>query len=564
MKKVLLSILSVVTVAALAITGTIAYLQSEDEDVNVMTLGNVAIAQHEYERVVDANGNYTTIDIDGVKSYELQKFTQAKPLLPATETDANGQPYNYGAGDYDSTRVKMVQVDSHGSMDVFVNKNAQDKFVTVENTGKSDAYVRTVIAMEIGSLSVSRFDEVIGTSSFMTEQGVWEVTDIGPVVIDGNNYFVVEYLYNGAKSLGGVHENGVLPAGDTTYPSLAQVYMTAAATNEDCENIDGNKNGTYDILVLSQAIQTEGFADAKTALNAGFGEANEANVQAWFDGTVVPDYVNSTIVASADEMSAALANGESVVLDADITVDATMTVAAGKEATINLNGHDLSYAVDNNGKPSAIIDNKGNLTIEGKGTISFVAADPDMKEIPGYATNTITNTGVLTIGKGVTVTNASEGGASYAVDVQSGEFILDGGTLIGERCALRIARFNADTKFTMNSGLVKAATPAWIHLPGSDANVAPKIDVTINGGTFQATKATSADNNVLYTYSFGNSHANTTITINGGEFLGGTLSIGSGYKGDVPTLTINGGTFEYDVLQWKADGSSGVLYSANK
>ena len=68
----------------------------------------------------------------------------------------------------------------------------------------------------------------------------------------------------------------------------------------------------------------------------------------------------------------------------------------------------------------------------------------------------------------------------------------------------------------------------------------------------------------MYTYSFGNSHANTSITINNGEFLGGTVSIGSGYKGDAPTLTINGGTFDHDVLQWLENGTSNVLYQANK
>ena len=51
---------------------------------------------------------------------------------------------------------------------------------------------------------------------------------------------------------------------------------------------------------------------------------------------------------------------------------------------------------------------------------------------------------------------------------------------------------------------------------------------------------------------------------NGGEFLGGTVSIGSGYKGDAPTLTINGGTFDHDVIQWLENDESKVLYQANK
>ena len=64
--------------------------------------------------------------------------------------------------------------------------------------------------------------------------------------------------------------------------------MKATATNEDVEKIDGNGNGTYDILVLSQAVQVDGFDNAETALTAGFGEANVTNVQEWFGTPDIP------------------------------------------------------------------------------------------------------------------------------------------------------------------------------------------------------------------------------------------------------------------------------------
>lgn len=253
-------------------------------------------------------------------------------------------------------------------------------------------------------------------------------------------------------------------------------------------------------------------------------------------------------------------------LSADATVDATLTVPAKATVNLDLNGYDLNYAVENT-KASAIISNKGMLNISNtatqEATISFVAANPDMQEIPAYATNTISNTGTLTIGENVKVTNESDGGASYAVD-NHGIFTLNGGTLIGKRCALRVARYNQDNvHFTMNSGLVQAATPAWIQLPGSNAADAPKITVDIKGGIMKSTNESSADNNVMYTYSFGNSHANTIINISGGEFIGGTVSIGSGYKGDAPSLSITGGTFDYNVLQWLENDESKVLYEAN-
>ena len=49
-KKMLLSVVALASVAALSIAGTVAYLQDSDSDVNVMTLGNVSIEQHEYQR----------------------------------------------------------------------------------------------------------------------------------------------------------------------------------------------------------------------------------------------------------------------------------------------------------------------------------------------------------------------------------------------------------------------------------------------------------------------------------------------------------------------------------
>ena len=89
--------------------------------------------------------------------------------------------------------------------------------------------------------------------------------------------------------------------------------------------------------------------------------------------------------------------------------------------------------------------------------ISFVAADPDLAAIPAYATNTITNEGTLYIGAGVTVKNESNGGASYAVD-DKGKFTLDGGKLLGNRCALRIAKYNQDdVQFTMQSKVLYQA-----------------------------------------------------------------------------------------------------------
>lgn len=327
MKKFLSLAACLTVIASLAIGGTVAYLTDTDSDVNVMMLGNVQIEQHEYQRVGE-DGSYETDTIDDQTSYVLEGFQQNKPLLPVI-----ANPGTPGSG-WDETIVRMTQVDSYGSMQVFATPNAQDKFVTVENTGRTDAYVRTIVAFEAGKTDGS----LIGFSHRSTEEpdkdntAPWIRKNVGIINIKGNNYNVYEFVYRGASDVNR-HENGILPAGDTTYPSLCQVYLKSEATNEDIEAIDGNNNGTYDILVLSQAVQAQGFENAAAALTAGFGEVNAANVQSWFGDTSIP-----VVASTSDEVLAALKAGKSVVAsNSEYNVFETETVDA-KGATATLKG----------------------------------------------------------------------------------------------------------------------------------------------------------------------------------------------------------------------------------
>ena len=131
LKSILLMGLSMVLVVALSIGGTLAYLQDSDEAVNVMTLGNVSIEQIEQER--DANGN-------------LVPFTQAKPAYPAVYEGTSipyADPENYPVPNDEAWKV------------VEDNANVVDKFITVKNTGKTDAFVRTIIAFEVGKDAVN-------------------------------------------------------------------------------------------------------------------------------------------------------------------------------------------------------------------------------------------------------------------------------------------------------------------------------------------------------------------------------------------------------------------------
>ncbi len=357
LKNILLSGLSLVLVAALAIGGTVAYLQDDDSDVNVMTLGNVSIEQHEYERATNTDGSYEIKEIDGVTSYVLKDFTQGKALLPIVG-DPNEPGNSPAYAGWDDTIVRMTQVDSYGYMNVFAGKNAQDKFVTVENTGKTDAYVRTLVAIECGSGDVN----LIGSSYHSN----WSKNAVGKVEIDENTYYVYEYIYKGASD-GSRHVGGVLPAGETSYPSLCQVYLKSAATNEDMEKLDGNGNGTLDILVVSQAVQAAGFANAEAALNAGFGDITTTN-HPWVDSVKLP-----TIVSTVAELQTAIdaaVNGDIIVLGADIEGDVTVTQKEGVKFTINGNEYTIDGSVTVDGQSKRY--ETAGITIE---NVNFAAAD---------------------------------------------------------------------------------------------------------------------------------------------------------------------------------------------
>ncbi len=251
LKKVLLAGASYVLVTALAIGGTVAYLTDTDSAVNVMTLGNVAIRQIEKQRIEQSDNN--------TGSDNLEDFVDNKPLLPAVYDKMSFAGVNqaWPTGGYNEMFDDSM-------------KNVIDKIVFVENTGKTKAYVRTIFAFEQGSMTEDEFEATVGYNINDTH---WEWKDVAyGVTIDDNTYAIKVATYLGnAGSAKDVHPNGVLAAGETTRPSLLQAMLYNTATNADVAALDGNSDGKYNIIVLSQAVQADGFANATTALDTAFG-----------------------------------------------------------------------------------------------------------------------------------------------------------------------------------------------------------------------------------------------------------------------------------------------------
>lgn len=336
LKKIIAVALVLSVTAAASIAGTVAYLTADDSDVNVMTLGNVKIQQIEQER--DENG-------------ELQDFTQAKPAYPAV-----------GPVEWADTGVTVNETEYKVFTDEL--KNVVDKIVTVKNTGLSEAYVRTLIAIE----APEGFNDDLVHVNVNQDEGItqsaWEY-----ITVNGIRYVYTCFTY--AEPL---------KAGETSAPSLLQVFLDSQTTNEDCEKLGDE----WDIRVISQAVQTQGFDDTATALDTGFGvpmadneDGTMKNVEEWFSNMSEPILVTGDPQSLKDAM---LTRGAHIVLTEDIVVDAAtplqygsyMFLANGREVTIDLNGHDIIVAEDASTSILYMFTtaNGGTLNIVGEGNLT--------------------------------------------------------------------------------------------------------------------------------------------------------------------------------------------------
>ena len=429
-KKAIIGLGAIATLL-FGVASSIAYLTDTESDVNVMTVGNVKIAQLEYERVVDENGNATT---------ELQPYSQLKPIVPAVYKNATKTVA------WDENALSWEQIGAPKSHRIFDEsvKNVIDKFIFVENTGRKDAYYRTIVALEDpAGLSLDALHLSIG-ATLAGERGS-TLTEVGYITVDGVRYIVYEFLYTEELAPGKVSE-----------PSLMQVFLDPKTTSEDVEKY-GN---TFEVLAISQAVQTDGFDSAKEALDEAFGESNVTNATEWFGGL-------SVVVenGSAEEMSAtiteALENGTNIVVDKNVDL-----VAIAKDE----NG---AYNYDANG---------ATVTLNGEGTGNF-----------GYLSLAQENASTADI-KNLNVTGAGfvELGHHNGSSVNRGTYTVENATIKDMEATLGVvngtdkvaAAFAHYGTATLNNCVMTGTTTAKSGYTAYDAGFVNGTKTFINGGEY--------------------------------------------------------------------------------
>ena len=280
--------------------------------------------------------------------------------------------------------------------------------------------------------------------------------------------------------------------------------------------------------------------------------ALSVTTMAWADDVAK---IDGTGYATLQEAVNAANNGQTIVLQSDVVLTASLNVAVNKTVTLDLNSYKIT--ADMNGPH--MICNAGNLTITDSsanktGEIAKIGAETNFGYvIENHGTMTldrckISSTSVKSsaIENGWYTASANTAGTSCTLTIQNAEVVsvnADGGLYTVKNDDYGVMVINGGV-FT-NSVAGAGAVLNW-------------NDLTINGGTFTGASA-------VRTLKSGSSDFETGKSqIKNGTFNGGIDTL-DGYKTGI-TIAVTGGTFSTDVTEYLAEGKilqkNGDTYTA--
>lgn len=301
---------------------------------------------------------------------------------------------------------------------------------------------------------------------------------------------------------------------------------------------EGSTEWPVEVSIAEAALQGESTVTSK---NVPAGLAVE-NTNGTF-GVVAKEAVATVDGVEYYDLQAAIdaaANGGTVVLVADVALEAPITVAKDADVTINLNGYDITYVATSTGH-NCMITNYGKLTFNGEGNVTYTDHGPAANPNSSYALNLIENRDATLIINGGTFTvetpdaglfnvtalvidNYASSADSY-VEINGGKFVSEYFRTI----RLFATSETYDNKVVINDGVFVGQV--WLQSTNAKQN---RATLEINGGEFGPT---ANDGSSVYITTVTSTAIDVAIT--GGTFNG---KIGVDNTANVSGF-VTGGTF---------------------
>lgn len=352
-KKAALTAASYVSVAALAIGGTLAFNYDDESKINTLEVGDaVDILINEYQR--------------NDKKDALEDFEQLKELYPivgSAQADADGKNMD-GFG--------MPKAENYG-----------DKIVTIDNIGQADAFIRVFVAKPLALSDLAKdgdkntsddalhmnlgnrvnlkgnYDDAYGDK--WKENWGWQYNvDVFEAEIDGEKYEVCTFI-----------TTNPLKKGIESTAVIAGVYLDSSVDYDNGVYTMGDYTLDYD---FSNGINIPVYAEAVAAADGmtwedAFKDRNAKEVFA----TWASANNGISVDVNAENAEDALTEDKSTII-INLTEDITYDVAAwannsmGGKSTediiINGNGHTITFNQTNSDWNNIATTNDAVLTIK--------------------------------------------------------------------------------------------------------------------------------------------------------------------------------------------------------
>lgn len=384
---------------------------------------------------------HTTVEYSLVKgkTYHFIFWAQAEGAPYTFDPETKKVAINYTGAANDEKRdafyaVKTLKVTGPATEPVQLHR----PFAQV-NFGTSDSAAATVAGV---TPTASLFTATDAASSFDVFAG--EGTDPVRISFTEATLPAEQLTLKDGKSYTYLAMNYFIPAGKLNETHVSNLSATFKGASDDVV-----------ISVPSAKVQ----ANYRTNI-----VGNLLTDQVVFNVEIVPAFEDEENIAlnvvNAAALKAALAQGGTVKLEADITLGETVSVPAGKDVVLDLNGYKLNNTTDIWDYPTAADNNwsllsvkGGKLTIKGNGT--FTAKENDC----------------------------------YAVDVQDGgHVIIEDGEYVGNIHAVYVEEGTAEIrggKYSVQQKYPDAAKADEFVLNCYDANRANgTAKIIVTGGEF--------------------------------------------------------------------------------
>ena len=256
MKKKLTAIFLCVALAAIAIVGaSLAYFTDTDSATNTFTVGNVKIQLLESslhrENAGIANGE-----------------TSASELWSDVAKEGSGNTSKYKAGDtfYTDAQIEANAAEYKCENVQLIPGRSYHKMPYVKNVGSNDAYIRIRVMIPT-DLDTAVLNSSMYTSSAMSQKEFTMAIDqTGTMEREGVKYNVYTFTRIEPLKAGAMTEWNVI-----NYVGIGKNVTSAdiqTAVEKGFIKVSEDGTMTVNVLVQADAIQAEGFADAKAAFAA--------------------------------------------------------------------------------------------------------------------------------------------------------------------------------------------------------------------------------------------------------------------------------------------------------